>query len=77
MGKKVIDMGKWRLKSCPRCGGDMFIERDLDFWYEQCLQCAYRVELAPLSRFKDAMEVKEEIYDRQVQTEEDAGTQAG
>jgi hypothetical protein len=34
-------MDMWRLKSCPRCGGDMYIERNLDGWEEQCLQCSY------------------------------------
>ena len=23
-------MVRWKLKNCPRCGGDFFIERDLD-----------------------------------------------
>ena len=46
-------MTKWKVKSCPRCGGDMFVERDLDFWYEQCLQCSYRVELKNLDRIKE------------------------
>jgi len=36
----------WRPKDCPRCGGDMFIEEDLDRrWHKQCLQCSYQVEL--------------------------------
>ena len=35
----------WKLKGCPRCGGDVFIDRDLQDWYEQCLQCGYRSEL--------------------------------
>jgi len=35
----------WKLKDCPRCGGDLFIDRDLDSWYAQCLQCSYRREL--------------------------------
>lgn len=38
-------MVMWRLKKCPRCKGDMFIDRDLYGWYEQCLQCSYRSEL--------------------------------
>ena len=38
-------MVRWRLKSCPRCGGDLLIDRDLDCWYEQCLQCSYRTDL--------------------------------
>lgn len=35
----------WRLKKCPRCGGDIFIDRDMDIWYEQCLQCSYSYEI--------------------------------
>ena len=36
----------WRLKSCPKCGGDMFLNRDLDnIWYELCLQCSYSYEV--------------------------------
>ena len=31
----------WKFKSCPRCGGDIFVERDQDSWHEQCLQCGY------------------------------------
>ena len=31
----------WKFKSCPRCGGDMFVDRDHYSWYEQCLQCGY------------------------------------
>ncbi|MFC2020621.1 hypothetical protein ACFLU1_02340 [Chloroflexota bacterium] len=46
-------MARWKVRSCPRCGGDMFLDRDLDFWYEQCLQCSYRVELRNLEGFKE------------------------
>jgi len=34
-------MANWKLKSCPRCDGDMFIDRDLYGWSEHCLQCGY------------------------------------
>jgi hypothetical protein len=30
-----------RLKSCPRCGGDLRVDRDWKEWYEQCIQCGY------------------------------------
>ena len=30
-----------RLKSCPRCKGDVLLEKDKYGWYEQCLQCSY------------------------------------
>jgi hypothetical protein len=38
----------WKLKNCSRCGGDLFIDRDADGWFEQCLQCSYRKELREL-----------------------------
>lgn len=38
-------MVTWKLKGCPRCGGDIFLDRDEYKWYEQCLQCGYLREL--------------------------------
>ena len=31
----------WRLKACPRCDGDMFIDRDIED-AEVCIQCGFR-----------------------------------
>ncbi len=31
----------WRLKSCPRCNGDLFINKEANSWYEHCLLCGY------------------------------------
>jgi len=42
----------WKLKSCPRCGGDTFVDRDMEGWYEQCLQCGCRCELKRLESSK-------------------------
>jgi hypothetical protein len=25
---------------CPRCGGNLFLDRDWSGWYEECLQCS-------------------------------------
>ncbi len=34
-------MATWRLKGCPKCGGDVILDRD----ESQCLQCGFdRVE---------------------------------
>ena len=35
-------MGKWKISGCPRCGGSLFVDRDMDGWYEQCINCSYR-----------------------------------
>ena len=32
-------------KSCPRCQGNVIIDRDYYGWYEQCLQCGYLCDL--------------------------------
>ncbi len=39
-------MLNWKIKSCSRCGGDMYIDRDIDGWFVQCLQCSHRKELS-------------------------------
>jgi len=38
-------MGKWKISGCPRCGGSLFVDSDMDGWYEQCINCSYRNEL--------------------------------
>jgi len=47
-------MPKWRFKACTRCGGDVFIDRDMDGWFEQCLQCSFRRGLKDIFDFKKA-----------------------
>ncbi len=42
----------WKLKKCPRCHGDLFLDKDTDGWYEQCLQCGYRRGMKTLSETK-------------------------
>lgn len=42
----------WRFKSCPRCGGDTFIDRELNRWYEHCLQCGYMCDLENIIKVK-------------------------
>ncbi len=55
-------MTNWRLRSCPRCGGDLFVENDVDRrWLEQCLQCAYHREansLGELYQFSSEKKTK-------------------
>ena len=36
-----------RLKGCPRCKGDILIDRDHVGWYEQCIQCGYLHDIEP------------------------------
>ena len=34
-----------KLKSCPKCKGNVIIDRDQYGWYEQCMQCGYLADL--------------------------------
>jgi len=52
-------MAVWKFKGCPRCGGDVFLDKDLESWYEQCLQCSYRHELKSIAEFKKQPTEKE------------------
>lgn len=45
-----------RLKSCPRCKGDVMVEHDYYGWYEQCMQCGH------ISDLPDVMAVPPETY---------------
>ena len=42
----------WKLKGCPRCGGDMYLESDYYSGYGKCLQCGYVQELRSEAEFK-------------------------
>ncbi len=37
---------------CPKCGGNLYLDRDYNGWYEQCLQCAYMKDLAVVYQSK-------------------------
>ncbi|MDD5190856.1 MAG: hypothetical protein PHE50_07430 [Dehalococcoidales bacterium] len=45
-------MLRWRLKACPRCHGDVYMDRDADGWFEQCLQCSCRRELRDIRDYE-------------------------
>lgn len=30
-----------KLRSCPKCRGDIRIDKDMYGWYEECIQCGY------------------------------------
>lgn len=34
------------LRACPRCGGDMVLEREHSYAYFECLQCTHVLSLA-------------------------------
>jgi len=34
-------MAMWRMRSCPKCGGDLYLDVEGDVWFDHCLQCGY------------------------------------
>lgn len=42
----------WNFKSCPRCGGDIYIDKCEGRWYQQCLQCGYEREMERIAEPK-------------------------
>ena len=51
-------MAIWKLKSCPRCNGDLFIQRETDGWYEECLSCGYQKDVSNLVTINTVGQVK-------------------
>ncbi|MEE8414296.1 MAG: hypothetical protein V3R96_07070 [Dehalococcoidales bacterium] len=43
-------MTRWKLKSCPKCRGDVYIERELGNWYARCLQCGHQQYLSNMDQ---------------------------
>jgi hypothetical protein len=44
--RRVKQMGKIKTGICPKCGGHLYLDRDYNGWYEQCLNCSYMKDLA-------------------------------
>lgn len=35
----------FKFRGCPRCHGDLMIDKDQYGWYEECMQCGYSRDL--------------------------------
>jgi hypothetical protein len=51
-------MAIWKLKSCPRCNGDVFVQRETEGWYEGCLLCGYEREVSNLISVNSVGQIK-------------------
>ena len=38
-------IGGFLQKRCPRCRGNVYLDKDKFGWYEECLQCGYNRDL--------------------------------
>jgi hypothetical protein len=50
-----------KFKNCPRCRGDIRIDKDYYGGYENCIQCGYVKDLEELSEFQRKSLRKHEI----------------
>ena len=51
-------MAVWKLKSCPKCNGDLFLQREATGWNEVCLACGYRKDISNLITVNTLGQVK-------------------
>jgi hypothetical protein len=48
-------MGKFNTqRRCPKCGGNLYMEKDYYGWYEECLQCAFVQDMRKIYENKNA-----------------------
>ncbi len=45
-------MVMWKFRRCPRCNGDVFLDRDEYNWYEHCIQCGHARDLKSIDEFR-------------------------
>ncbi len=46
----------WRLKSCPKCRGDLFMDRDTEGSFEHFLQCGYSRDVGYVQDLESILE---------------------
>jgi hypothetical protein len=51
-------------RRCPKCGGNLYMDKDYHGWYEQCLQCAYMRNLKVIYEDKKPVRVLAEKIQR-------------
>jgi len=45
-------------RRCPKCGGNLYIDKDYHGWYEECLQCSYMKDLEAVYEVKKPVPAK-------------------
>ena len=62
-----------KLKACPRCEGDLHINRDMYGPYRQCLQCGYMRDIPQTNRLLKSLELADFNKSTPPQLEEEEG----
>jgi hypothetical protein len=42
-----------RLKICPRCAGNLLLDKDIDGHYKRCIQCSFEIAIPPGAQIPD------------------------
>lgn len=45
---------------CPKCRGNLYLDRDYNGWYEQCLQCGFMKDLVVVYENKHRIDEENE-----------------
>jgi len=59
----------FRLKSCPKYGGDVLVDRDEHGWYEHCLQCGHRRDMESVAEPHAQHREREDLQPRSASRE--------
>jgi ribosomal protein S27E len=44
---------------CPKCGGNVYLDSDIEGWYEECLQCGHISDMPQLKAKKELVKITE------------------
>ena len=55
-------------RKCPRCNGDILLDKDHFGWYIECLQCGYLQDLQAIHRSTIKTETESTHTDRELVT---------
>ena len=61
VGKEVMDMEMIFFKACPKCRGDLHLDRDPYGVYVECLQCGFTRDLTD-EQVRDLLERKRPVF---------------
>ena len=51
-------------RRCPKCGGNLYIDKDYHGWYEECLQCAYMNDLKVVYESKKTVTTNDTVSEK-------------
>jgi transcription elongation factor Elf1 len=51
-------MAMQKLKSCPRCNGELQVKREASGWYEECGMCGQRRDVSELVVINNVGQIK-------------------